>query len=624
MTVLPRKFAGRSGDPVPLTQVFKSFRPQVFDVGEMPDVLRDGPAAVQLPVCGVGMDPVEEGAQSGDQAAEPLHEIGEHPGRMPEREPGLHPRGLSSSNMVISPVRLHSLIQPEQEEYPVPGRQRLATLLPHLLTESAARRPDKEAVRDQGEGLTYGELDRQSNQVAWALWSVGVRPGDRVGIYLPKSLASVVSIFGILKAGGIYVPLDIKAPPARLTYIARDCGIRVLVTATSSAPGAAALQLAGTRLSSVVWIDELGPQDDGPLPPSDVKDTDLAYILYTSGSTGEPKGVMIAHRTVFTFINWCAETFRITPEDRVTSHAPIHFDLSTFDIFVTIKAGATVVVVPEHLSVFPVQIVQLLQEERVTVTYLVPSLLSMIVVYGQLNRYDLSALRLILFAGEVFPIKYLRQLVAAVPQAEYYNLYGPTETNVCTWYRVQPGDLAPERTQPVPIGRACADIEVFALDDEGRLVTLPDREGELWVRGSCVAQGYWGDSDLTSRSFVNTAYRTGDIVVLIEDGVNWRFVGRRDQMIKSRGYRIELGEVEAALYAHAGVKEAAVVAIPDELVGNRLKAFVVLHEGSDLSPGDLRAWCGTRLPGYMVPESIAFKAELPKTSTGKVNRQLLI
>ena len=317
----------------------------------------------------------------------------------------------------------------------------------------------------------------------------------------------------------------------------------------------------------------------------------------------------------------------------MTSHAPLHFDLSTFDIYVTIKAGGTGVLVPEKLSIFPVQFVQLLQEERITVTYLVPSILSLMVNYGQLDRGNLSALRLVLFAGEVFPVKYLRQLIAAVPQADYYNLYGPTETNVCTYYKIQPGDLAPNQTQPAPIGVACANMEVFAVDDQGRLVTHPGREGELWVRGSCVAQGYWGDPEKTAGNFVRNpyqphfdevAYRTGDIVVLDEGGLNWRYVGRRDHMIKSRGYRIELGEIEAALYTHTGVKEAAVVAIPDELIGNRLRAFVVPVEGNGLTVKELRAYCSTHLPGYMVPESIEFRPELPKTSTGKVNRPLLV
>ncbi|HNB50979.1 MAG TPA: AMP-binding protein, partial [Anaerolineales bacterium] len=287
---------------------------------------------------------------------------------------------------------------------------------------------------------------------------------------------------------------------------------------------------------------------------------------------------------------------------------------------------------PEKASVFPINLVKILQNERITVTYMVPSIFSLMVNYGKLAQHDLSNLRIVLFAGEVFPIKYLRQFVQAVPQAEYYNLYGPTETNVCTYYKVQPEDLAEGRTEPVPIGMACENMEVFSVTEDGQRVTEPGVEGELWARGSCVAQGYWGDPEKTAKSFVRNhlqpsyeeiAYRTGDLVVLAPDRQNWIFVGRRDHMIKSRGYRIELGEVEAAIYGHGSIKEAAVVAIPDELIGNRLKAFVVFHESNGSSVNDVKAYCAQKLPSYMVPETIEVLDELPKTSTGKVNRPML-
>jgi amino acid adenylation domain-containing protein len=526
----------------------------------------------------------------------------------------------------------------------------MAYLLPHLLIESAARFPDKEAVRFEGEYLTYADLDRTTNQLARALKAAGVKRGDRVGIYVHKSLASIVSIFGILKAGGVYVPLDPNAPAKRLAYITRNCDIQVLLTSPAKLSTLAEFFPHNTPIESVVLISD-GEQsvslpesvqltrwadvislDNTPLSDNGTIETDLAYILYTSGSTGDPKGVMISHRTIFTFINWCRDTLHVHEEDRVTSHAPLHFDLSTFDIFVTIKSGATIVLIPEKLSVFPVKLVQLLQNERITIAYMVPTTLSMATNYGKIEQYDLSKLRLVLFAGEVFPIKYLRKLIEAIPHAEYYNLYGPTETNVCTYYKVQPKDIEPERTQPVPIGKACENIEAFAIDEQNHLITEPGVEGELWVRGSCVAQGYWGDPEKTGRGFVHNvhqphynevAYRTGDIVTLDEDRTNWIFIGRRDHMVKSRGYRIELGDIETALYSHMGVKEAAVVAIPDEMVGNRLKAFVVPIDGDGNSIKDLKSYCGLKLPGYMVPESFEILDELPKTSTGKVNRPLL-
>nr|NIR25561.1 AMP-binding protein [Gammaproteobacteria bacterium] len=279
----------------------------------------------------------------------------------------------------------------------------MAYLLHHLLTKSAARLPDKEAVRFQEQSLTYAQLETLTNQMARTLRASGVQRGDRVGIYIHKSLASVISVFGIMKAGGVYVPLDPNAPPKRLAYITRNCDIKVLLTSTEKLARLLQFLAEDTPLETLILTDdggqaqddlpagiqvipwaEVDAQDGGSLPPSGAIETDLAYILYTSGSTGDPKGVMISHQTIFTFINWCYETFHMTQDDRVTSHAPLHFDLSTFDIYVTIKAGGTVVLVPEGLSVFPIQLTKLLQNEDITVTYLVPSILSLMVNYGKL------------------------------------------------------------------------------------------------------------------------------------------------------------------------------------------------------------------------------------------------
>lgn len=524
-------------------------------------------------------------------------------------------------------------------------------LLHQVLTESARYRSNKEAVCCNGALLTYGELDTLSNKLARSLNALGVERGDRVGIYLHKSLASVISVFGIMKAGAVYVPLDPNAPPKRLAYITGDCEIKVLLTSAQKGNAIAQLFSQGSPARVFVLMDDtvgrefIAPEgtrvvlwpdicsaSGSPVSAQGTTETDLAYILYTSGSTGDPKGVMISHRTILTFVNWCFQTFRMSPDDRVTSHAPLQFDLSTFDIYVTVMAGGTIVLVPENLSVFPERLADLLENEKITVTYLVPSILSMMVNYGKLSAHDFSALRAILFAGEVFPLKYLRSLVAAIPHAQYYNLFGPTETNVCTYYRVQPKDLLPDASEPVPIGIACENIDVFAVDDQGSMVTQPGQKGELWVRGPSVAQGYWGDPEKTAKSFVRNpfqrhhdeiVYRTGDIVKLDDDGINWRYIGRRDKMVKSRGYRIELGEIEAVLYSHTGVKEVAVVAVPDDLIGNRVKAYVVPAEMENLTAEELEEHCSQRLPRYMVPESIEFRDGLPKTSTGKIDWLLL-
>lgn len=516
-------------------------------------------------------------------------------------------------------------------------------LVHHLLEDSARKHPEDLAVVDRDRSLTYGELDRRANQIAHVLIERGTIKGDRVGLYLDKSIESIVGVYGVMKTGAAYVPLDPDAPVTRLAYIASDCGIRCLLTGAEKQEQLAAMLDAETKIETLILLNSIGTdntpgdvvvlgikQIDAATSDSlrmDIVDQDLAYILYTSGSTGEPKGVMLTHRNALAFVAWAAEEFALVRSDRLSSHAPLHFDLSVFDLYAAAYAGATVVLVPPKASLFPNQIVRFIQDNGITVWYSVPSILSMVTLRGGLKKTTLPTLRTILFAGEVFPIKYLRELMGLVPQARFANLYGPTETNVCTWYDVPL--LDDDLNEPVPIGVAVDNDEVFAVKDDGGLA-LPGEVGELYVRGATVMRGYWGDAGRTAlrlvpdpfgSAFADPVYRTGDLVE-VQDGGCYRYVGRRDAQIKSRGYRIELGDVEAALNLHPGVVECAVVAVADELVTNRLVAYVtVREETTDL---DLARFCGQRLPRYMVPESFTLLAEMPKTSTGKIDRRSLL
>jgi amino acid adenylation domain-containing protein len=391
--------------------------------------------------------------------------------------------------------------------------------------------------------------------------------------------------------------------------------IETLLLLNAEAPDVA---LEGVAVLGRAEIDASSPD---PLTV-DVIDQDLAYILYTSGSTGDPKGVMLTHRNALAFIGWAAEEFGLDRSDRLSSHAPLHFDLSVFDLYAAAYAGAAVVLVPPKASIFPNQIVRFIQENAITVWYSVPSILSMVTLRGGLDKTELPTLRTILFAGEVFPVKYLRQLMK-----RFANLYGPTETNVCTWYEVSP--LDDEVTEPVPIGIAVANDEVFAIKEDGGQAQTGE-VGELYVRGATVMRGYWGDPERTARglvpdpfgsAFADPVYRTGDLCEVQPGGV-YRYIGRKDAQIKSRGYRIELGDVEAAINQHTGVVECAVVAVPDDLVTNRLVAYVTVRDQT--SEQDLARFCGERLPRYMVPESFTLLSELPKTSTGKIDRRQLL
>jgi amino acid adenylation domain-containing protein len=515
-------------------------------------------------------------------------------------------------------------------------------LLHQLLRSSALVHPDRPAVVDGERSMTYAELDARSNQVANLLAEHGASRGDRVGLYLDKSMESLAGIYGILKLGAVYVPLDPQAPTTRLAYITRNCDIRCLLTGQEKAGQWAAFAGEAPQLETLVVLNGSPPDDQAvgvrsvpvdaidaqaDTPPADrAIDLDLAYILYTSGSTGEPKGVKLSHLNALTFVRWAAKQYEVRAEDRLSSHAPLHFDLSVFDLYAAALGGATVVIVPPKTSVFPVQIKRFIDSFGITVWYSVPSILSMLVQRGSLEVGDLPALRTILFAGEVFPTKYLRELMRLLPHVRFANLYGPTETNVCTYFEVPP--LPEDMTEPIPIGAAIGDVEVFAVTDEGRIAGVGE-VGELYARGTTVMQGYWGDSERTAKSLFpnpfgnevhDPVYRTGDLVRLGEDG-QYRLLGRRDAQIKSRGYRIELGEVETALYAHPSVVECAVVPIPDDLVTNRIKAFLVLRQ--EVSENDLAAFCEARIPKYMVPELFEFRDILPKTSTGKVDRRSL-
>jgi amino acid adenylation domain-containing protein len=520
----------------------------------------------------------------------------------------------------------------------------LETLLHHYLERSARVYPKACALIDRARAYSYSELDTLSNQLARLLLEQGASRGDRIGLYLDKSAESVVALYGVLKAGCVYVPLDPQAPLSRVAYIARDCGIRYFLTGVEKRRMWEPLAELGVTQPTFIVMnsDDIGesPSSSGitVLPGSAIVamptdglnmpsiSQDLAYILYTSGSTGEPKGVMLSHRNALAFVHWAIDEFGITDNDRLSSHAPLHFDLSVFDIFASVVATATLVLVPSKAAVFPAEVSKFIAVNEITIWYSVPSVLSRMVEQGSIVHGAFPQLRTILFAGEVFPTKFLHGIMTLLPHVRFCNLFGPTETNVCTWYDV--AVLPDDRSEPIPIGKAISDVETYVVAEDGNQAGI-GQAGELYVRGPTVMQGYWGDPTRTTRSLVpspfdrqlnDPVYKTGDLVRTDDDG-NYRFLGRRDAQIKSRGYRIELGEIETALYTNPAVIDCAALAIPDEIVTNRLIACVVVH--GRLEEAELMRTCAERLPKYMVPETIQVWEVLPKTSTGKVDRQLL-
>jgi acyl-coenzyme A synthetase/AMP-(fatty) acid ligase len=320
-------------------------------------------------------------------------------------------------------------------------------------------------------------------------------------------------------------------------------------------------------------------------------------------------------------VEWAVDKFEVGPEDRLASHAPFHFDLSVFDLYGAALAGAAVHLLAGGAGSFGATMASIIAQQKISVWYSVPS--ALILLCDAARAEDLAGLRVVLFAGEVFPPKHLRRLRELVPGCLLANLYGPTETNVCTYHIVEDevtGD------SPLPIGRACENQEVFALDDQLRPVD--DGEvGELWVRGPTVMKGYWGSSpqgavqqNTLQELYADPTYRTGDLVRRRPDGA-YEFLGRRDHQVKSRGYRIELGEIEAVLVAHPDVREAVVVAVPDERIGNALVAYVAVE--TDVDGLALKQHCADRLPRYMIPGVVHIAAELPHTSTGKLDRRAM-
>lgn len=513
--------------------------------------------------------------------------------------------------------------------------------LPQAVDLSAERHPENEAVRYSGKSLTYPELVRRANGLARILLSQGLGKGDRVGIFMNKSLDSAVAIYGIMKAGGAYVPLDPFAPASRIAFVIRDCGIRHLVTTDLKLDQAALLEEDTGGLKYLLGaVDREGYQCLGwdaihaaaqeAAPDIGLTEHDLAYILYTSGSTGTPKGIMHTHRSALSFALWAAQTYGLTPEDRVSNHAPLHFDLSTFDFFASALAGATTVIVPEAITKFPADLARLILREKISVWYSVPYALLQLLERGDLGKLDLGSLRWLLFAGEVFPTKHLRKLMGLLPKTGFSNLYGPTETNVCTFYHV-PSDL-PDSDQPIPIGKPCAGVVSLIVDEEDIPVTDGDA-GELLISGGVVMKGYWGRPDLSERGFYRDTsssgpqdglfYRTGDLVQRLPDG-NLKYLGRKDRQIKTRGYRVELDEVEIALLSFPGVQEAAAFPLPDGQGSCLIEAAITLKDDALLQAEAVLNHAASRLPSYAVPAKIHVMNTFPRTSTGKIDRRHLL
>lgn len=508
--------------------------------------------------------------------------------------------------------------------------------LHHIIERAAQESPDSEAFRCLNVSLTYGELDAKANQLATYLVQDGVKKGDRVGIFMNRCLETAIAVYGILKAGGVYVPLDPFVPTSRTVRILDDCQISHLVTTPAQNRRIEKIRVHNTSVRGLIGCDLSLPTKTVSwpaiysLPETPVQDVkvlakDLALILYTSGSTGVPKGIMHTHYSVLSLAQIMAHTFDLGPRDVFGNPAPLHFDPSTFGYFVAPLVGARTIIVPDAHLKLPASLAALMANEKMTVWYSVPLTLIQLLNSNSLHKHDFKALRRVFFAGEVFVTKHLRALMELWPHTLFTNLYGPAELILCTFY---PMARLPEPDESVPIGSVWADTEYLVLDGRQKEVAK-GHEGELAIRSATMMAGYWNNEPLTARAFhkikiaegyEHIYYRTGDLVKENENG-DLLFLGRKDRQIKLRGYRVELDEIEQTLLKENNVVEAAVVVLNRKKEAQELGAAVKLHDGSEVDASYLREYCKGRLPLYAIPSIIKVFDDLPRTSSGKVNRR---
>jgi amino acid adenylation domain-containing protein len=522
----------------------------------------------------------------------------------------------------------------------------MATLLQQLVSEQAAARPARVAVVAGPPGahrVTYGELDRLSNQLARQLRSLGLERGDRVALFMRKSPAAVAALLGIYKADCVYVPVDPASPPTRIVRMLESCDARVMLAGGVEPRLIDALLTEGSRTNGITvgWLDappgpchtpsfsiaDVAGQPSGAIDYENTTD-DPAHILFTSGSTGVPKGVVITHANVLRFVEWATAYFGIEESDRVSGHPPLHFDLSFFDIFGTFAAGAELHLVPAELNLLPNRLADFIRDSRLTQWFSVPSALSYIAQRDVVRQGDFPELRRVLWCGEVLPTPALIYWMSRLPHVRFTNLYGPTETTIASSFYTVPA--CPDDPQAsIPIGEPCAGEQLLVLDDAGQPVE-PGEIGSLYIGGVGLSPGYWRDPAKTAAVFVQRVddrrqriYNTGDLARLGDDGLVY-FCGRADSQIKSRGYRIELGEIEAALNAVAGIEEGAIVALQTGgFEGSTICCAYVPRTACDLSPISLRRELSKALPGYMLPARwLQFEA-FPRNANGKVDRPRL-
>lgn len=488
------------------------------------------------------------------------------------------------------------------------------------------------ALSDGTDALDYAGFIDAAARVARALQKLGVQPGDRVGVHLHKSIHSFVAVHGVLRVGAVMVPLDPFAPVENLASVVTDADVAVLVTdaraatveqlmSLTSITGAVLRSSVTSDLIDVIRWDELHELD--PMSPVPVHPDDPAYIIYTSGSTGRPKGIVHTHRSALAYVRIAAAAYELRRDDRMANIAGLHFDQSTFELYVAPYVGCAVTVVPDGVLRFPASLSALVERERVTVWYSVPYVLRQLVTRGAIETRDLTSIRWILYGGESYPADELAALMNALPAATISNVYGPAEVNQCTRFDL---DALPLGDGQVPIGVAWAETELMVVDGAGDPVV--EGAGELLVATSTMMDRYWKRPDLTSaaillRTFPGNAasrwYRTGDLVEADDSG-DLVFLGRVDNQVKIRGQRVELEAIDLTIRQLESVAEVAAVVDTDVSGERGVVAVVQLEPGANLALRELQRAVGERHTRVGVPMALVIVDVLARTGTSKVDR----
>lgn len=504
------------------------------------------------------------------------------------------------------------------------------TLVNHFLEDSARITPQKTALICDGQRISYAQLEQKANRLAHGLRDFGVKPGDRILLYLPNCVELAIGIFGTLKASGIFVVVNSSTKREKLTFLANNCRAAMLIISGSQLAVAKEVMKQAPSLRGLILTDlaeEESDSNDGircfdklqtsypdSAPAVMRNDSDLACLIYTSGSTGEPKGVMSSHGNVVFAASSIISYLENCPEDIVINALPLSFDYGLYQMLMTFKFGGTLVL--ERSFAFPAQVLKRIEQERVTGFPGVPTIFSML-LRMDLSRFDLSSLRYITNTAAALPSSHIQQIRQLFPSARLFSMYGLTETKRTLY-------LPPEQleTRPGSVGIAIPGTQVWIEDENGNQLG-PNQIGELVIQGKHVMQGYWEMPEATARRFrlgpngERICY-SGDLFRMDDEGYMY-FVGRKDDIIKSRGEKVAPKEVENVLYSLAGVSEAAVIGVPDPILGEAIKAIIVDERGA-LNKEQVLRHCRANLEDFMVPQIIEFRETLPKTSSGKIKK----